>query len=325
MKRMLILLTLLSLLLVTSCELFTEEPTQGDVYHINVALDYSNNPDPKISTLEGTVNDAEELYVALGSVSAKSKRTSTGYRMIQKGSGFTGDDSYTIKGTTIFNYPSKSNIGLLLEKHAEQTKENDLTIFTYSGHGGSESGHLTLAKPGVGRPAGTLDPETLLSWIDRIPGKKLIILDSCFSGMFVEASPSSTNTVLNNSIQKFFETYHSSDNYAKPDLFVLTASTHTDSYEMYFGTGANTHKHGVFSYALLEALGWSHSNNPAALAGKITYPPAVKSGRITVDGLFKYIKKNQALGTGVKLFSNWSEYQHPMTTGGPLDLVLFNL
>ncbi len=322
MKRMLILLTLLSLLLVTSCELFTEEPIKGDVYYINVALDYENNSNA--DNLKGTLNDAEELHLALGSVIAKSKRTGTGYRMIQKGSGFIGDDSYTIKGTTISNYPSKANIDLLLEKHAKQTNENDLTIFTYSGHGIKESGHLLLAKT-VGLPAETLSPDELLSWIDPIPGKKLIILDSCFSGMFVEESPSSTNTVLNNSIQEFFETYYSSEKFTKPDLFVLTASTHTDSYEMNFGTKYSPHNHGVFTYTLLEALGWDHPHSADISTVTSQDPLAAKNERITVDGLFEYIKKNQIIPSRLKLFSDWTKFQHPMTTGGPLDLVLFNL
>ncbi|MDD4574661.1 MAG: hypothetical protein PHR69_10650, partial [Sphaerochaeta sp.] len=123
----------------------------------------------------------------------------------------------------------------------------------------------------------------------------------------------------------FFETYYSSDTYTKPDLFVLTASTHTDSYEMSFGTGANAHNHGVFTYTLLEALGWDHPHSADISTVTSQDPLAAKNGRITVDGLFKYIKKNQALNTRIKLFRDWSEYQHPMTTGGPLDLVLFNL
>ena len=222
------------------------------------------------------------------------------------------------------NYPSRENVISRLENLTTITTEDDLTIFTYSGHGDGTAGDLVFATTKVNTgpyDTDTMDAETLLSLMAAIPGKKLIILDSCFSGMFVEDSSSSTNIILNNSIEKFFETYHSSDAYGKPDLFVFTASTNTLSYEKNFGTDDNTHFHGIFSYALLEALGWKHTNviDPSQIA--ITYPPAATNGQITVDGLFAYIKKNQAINS--RYYG--SEYQHPKTTGGPLDLVLFNL
>ncbi|NBK21250.1 MAG: caspase family protein [Spirochaetia bacterium] len=322
MKIFLLLLLTSSLLFITSCELFTDEPTKGDVYYINVGIDYENNSD--VNTLQGTVNDAEELHIALGSVIAKANRTGNGYRMIQAGPGYVGDETYNINSTPISNYPTKSNIESILTNLKAITHAEDLIIFTYSGHGYEYSGDLLLAKPGILASAESLNPATLLSWMAAIPGKKLVILDSCFSGMFVEESPSSTNTVLNNSIAAFFETYHSADTYGKPDLFVLTASAHTDSYEREFDSDVN-HNHGFFSYALLEALGWDHPHSATLSSVTIDDPPAAKGGRITVDGLFKYIKKHQAIPSRLNLFTNWTEYQHPMTTGGPLDLVLFNL
>ena len=319
MKKLLLLLTITSLLFITSCEFFIDEPIKGDVYYINVGIDYENNSD--VNTLQGTVNDAEELHIALGSVIAKATRTGNGYRMIQKGSGYLEDQTYTINSTPISNYPTKANIESILTNLKAITNPDDLTIFTYSGHGDENFGDLLLAKPSSGGAAESLDPATLLSWMALIPGKKLVILDSCFSGMFVEKSPSSTNTVLNNSIVKFFETYHSSDTYGKPDLFVLTASAHTDSYE----PKDAPHPHGFFTYALLEALGWNHPHSSDLSTVTPQDPPATKNGQITVDGLFKYVKANQAIPSRLKLFSNWSAFQHPMTTGGPLDLVLFNL
>ena len=310
MKRLLLYLTLLSLLFITSCELFIDEPTKGDVYYINVGIDYANSSD--IETLSGTVNDAEELHTALGQVITKAKKTGTGYLMVQEGA--------ALENSSDLEYPSITKLQDKLALVKGMANEDDLTIFTYSGHGEETTGRLVLAYSGGANQR--LDPTTLLSWMAAIPGKKLVILDSCFSGMFVEESPSSTNTILNNSIAKFFETYHSSDPYGKPDLFVLTASTHTDSYEINFGTEDSPHYHGVFTYALLEALGWEHSSETDLSQITITYPPSVKFGQITVDGLFKYIKANQAIRSRLSLFT---AYQHPKTTGGPLDLVLFNL
>jgi hypothetical protein len=314
MKKILMILTLFSLLLIISCELAMEAPKAGDVHYINVGIDYKNNGVTNIDVtdnLNGTVNDAKELFDALGAVIGKSKRKADGFLMVQEGNSpanFLDPD-----------YPSLTNVKKYLEEL--EATDKDLTIFTYSGHGIKETGHLVLAY--TGSKYETLDPRTLLSWMDAIPGKKLVILDSCFSGMAVEGSPSSTNTVLNNSISKFFETYHSSGKYEKPDLYVLSASAHTDSYEMDFDPlGDKPHYHGIFTYALLEGLGWNHANNSPDNAGS---PPAATGGNITVDSLFKYVKKNQAIPSRMKLLSNWTHYQHPLTTGGPLDLILFNL
>ncbi|HKL59058.1 MAG TPA: caspase family protein [Sphaerochaeta sp.] len=314
MKKILMILTLFSLLLIISCELSMEAPKAGDVHYINVGIDYKNNGVTNIDVtdnLNGTVNDAKELFDALGAVIGKSKRKADGFLMVQEGN--------SPANILYPDYPSLTNVKKYLEEL--EATDKDLTIFTYSGHGIKETGHLVLAY--TGSKYETLDPRTLLSWMDAIPGKKLVILDSCFSGMAVEGSPSSTNTVLNNSISKFFETYHSSGKYEKPDLYVLSASAHTDSYEKDFDPlGDKPHYHGIFTYALLEGLGWNHANNSPDNAGS---PPAATGGNITVDSLFKYVKKNQAIPSRMKLLSNWTHYQHPLTTGGPLDLILFNL
>jgi hypothetical protein len=316
MKKILLLLTLTSILFITSCELLLNEPIKGDVYYINVGLDYSNNPDPNIATLYGTINDAKELHAALGAVITSAKRNPMDYLMLQEDESSSGN--FTINGISISSLPTKTNLENVLSNLAAITQEDDLIILTYSGHGGKISGDLVLAMSGGSYE--TLNPATLLSWMAAIPGKKLIILDSCFSGMFVEPSPSSTNIILNNSIEKFFETYHSSDAYGRPDLFVLTASTNTLSYEATFDSDV-AHNHGFFSYALLKALGWNHPHSETLSSVPIEYPPAAKNGQITVDGLFAFIKENQVIDS--RYYG--SEYQHPKTTGGPLDLVLFNL
>ena len=314
MKKILLLLTLISILFFTSCELLLNEPIKGDVYYINVGLDYENNVliyhADDYDDLDGTVNDAKELHEALGSVITKAKRTGSPYLMVQEGTLVSPSDPH---------YPSKTNIQSKLESLKNSVKDNDLTIFTYSGHGIEITGELVFATTTENSspiPSDLMNAEELLFLMAAIPGKKLIILDSCFSGMFVEDSPSSTNIILNNSIEKFFETYYSSDKYGKPDLFVLTASVNTESWEPNV-----PHVHGFFTNALLEALGWYHPHSDTLSSVPIEYPPAAKNGQITVDGLFAYIKKNQ----GIDSRYYGSEYQHPKTTGGPLDLVLFNL
>lgn len=313
MKKSFLFLILLSLLFITSCELYMDEPSnKGKIYAIHIALDYQNS---SYKNLSGTIPDARELQKALAAVALSDGREYQDYLMIQEGSTPDMLDAH---------YPSKINVENYLVGLKAIANEDDLTILTYSGHGEDKSGDLMLAKTTPSSPI-SMSASELLILMNDIPGRKLVILDSCYSGMFVEKSPSSTNTLLDNSISTFFETYHSSSTYEKPDLFVLTASAHADSYEMEFGTGSDTHHHGVFTYTLLEALGWNHPHTRPILPVTIQDPPAAKGGRITVDGLFRYIKKNQGIPTRLKLFSKWTEHQHPTTTGGPMDFVLFKL
>ena len=311
MKRYLLVLLAVSLLFMTSCEFFTEEPTEGNVYYINVGLDYENSA---IGDLQGTLNDALELHEALKAVITRTQRTGFGYSMIQSGT------SAEVPSDT--EYPSHDKIQSRLAEVGVLANENDLTIFTFSGHGEATTGRLVLAYSDGQNFR--LAPEELLTWMADIPGKKLVILDSCYSGMFVDESGSSTNTILNNSISNFFATYYAREPYKKSDLFVLTASAHADSYESSFVSKSN-HIHGFFTYALLEALGWDHPHEVDITTVETKYPPAAENGLISVDSLFKYILKNQDINSRFILFSPRPEFQHPMATGGPLDLILFNL
>lgn len=309
MKKLILLLLATSLLFITSCELFTDEPTKnGKIYSVIIGLDYTNT---SYDHLSGTINDANELRQAFTEVARKDGRGYTNYQMIQ--------EENTVPLIPSTSYPSKSNVKSRLNDLANITTEDDLTILTYSGHGVEQSGDLIFGRTSPATDNFMSVTELLIS-MSNIKGKKLVILDSCYSGMFVESSPSSTSTVLENSINKFFETYYSSDKYGKPDLFVLTASAHAKSYEKYFAD--YSHSHGIFTYALLQALGWDHPH-PSDI--KKTYPPAAQNGRITVDGLYRYIIKNQLLDLKFKLINYSGYHQHPLTTGGPLDLVLFNL
>ncbi|MDT4763306.1 caspase family protein [Sphaerochaeta sp. PS] len=313
MKKLLIFLAM-TLFLFSSCELFMEEPLmKGKIYTVIIGLDYENSSHDNLS---GTLNDAKELIETFAAVAERDGREYHNYPMIQEEGSVPSVSSFPS------NYPSKSNVEYNLAAIKALSTEDDLTILTYSGHGVELSGELVF---------GTTDPDSdtymdvteLLSLMGEIKGKKLIILDSCFSGMAVQSSPSSTSTILDNSIAKFFATYYSAETYRKPDLFVLSASAHTDSYEDSFPSTVD-HNHGYFSYALLQALGWDHPHAVDLTTVTPGYPPAAKGGRITVDGLYQYILNHQGIDSRFKIFNYTGFHQHPLTTGGALDLVLFS-
>jgi hypothetical protein len=97
---------------------------------------------------------------------------------------------------------------------------------------------------------------------------------------------------------------------------VLTASADSDSYEIQFGD----HNHGVFTSALLAALGWNHTTKKIANGA----PPAAQNELLSIDSLYKYIKKHQAFPVRWSLFTIGENVQHPMITGGAMDMVLFS-
>ncbi|MEA4859915.1 MAG: caspase family protein [Sphaerochaeta sp.] len=322
----LILLLLITTLALSSCELFWEKPIEGDVYTVTIGIDYKNN-DNTNDNLAGTVTDARELFFTFDSVTSKSGRNWNGYLLVQEGDARDADTFNTsiLAGSDI--YPSKANLEQVLYTIKSTAKSNDLTILTYSGHGFSPTGELILAHTKTSGVISTeelkLSPTTLLTWMGEIPGKKLIILDSCYSGHFLEDSSSSLSLVYENSINDWFSQYWASEDYTIPDIFLITAAADTESWE----TGVAGHSHGDFTLALLKGLGWPDphptiSNNPTSV-DDLSLPRARKGSVLTVDSLYTYIKEHQINPIRSTLFWPRTRVQHPMTNGGAMDMVLF--
>lgn len=55
-------------------------------------------------------------------------------------------------------------------------KSSDVSLFYYSGHGGYNTGAL------VGTDNGLLHPAQLRAALDAIPGRKIVLIDACYSG-----------------------------------------------------------------------------------------------------------------------------------------------
>ncbi len=295
---------LLSLLL-SSCEIFMEEPQAGKVYAILVALDYDGLNQ---NTLAGTLPDAKEQNKAFTALAGDEKYE--GYLFIQEKGGIV--DTKTINSTPIELYPTVKNIEDAISALSGTTTADDLILFTFSGH--AKGGNIALA-PKSGSVIETYEVSRLLDLFSSVKGRKLIILDACETGYGVPSDPASSSTLLENSISTWYSKYFNGERSAKSDLFVLTSSANTDSYEDIF----NGKRHGVFTYALLKALGWNVDTGTMSTA----IPPAAKRGRLTVDGLLSYIKAHQTLKTKKSLFKPFGDIQHPMVSGGALDMTLF--
>lgn len=88
--RKLILLLLSLILILSSCELFMDEPEMGDVYVISIGIDYKNNLDSKNNVyktddLDGTIPDAKEIFHTIMKISERAKQPWKGYLLLQEG------------------------------------------------------------------------------------------------------------------------------------------------------------------------------------------------------------------------------------------------
>ena len=316
MKKALLLALVFFLFLFQGCELFYPKEPLGSIHAIYVALNYHGTG---VNCLNGTLNDAEELELCLSSLSTRYHRTYQSHSLLQKG-GLSSSDYDP--SSTFASLPTKANVLQTIEDVRPLLTENDLTIFSYSGHGYSD-GSLVLASP---NPDGKilldannkpLDEEvllsvtTLLKALSNLPGKQLLIMDSCYCGSFVGESGSSVSLIeRSHFLEEAFTTYFSSAKY-NPSLFVLAATT---SDNVSRETNGIIDKHGRFTKILLEGLGWDHGSESLSNSS-----PAMKKGVLTTDSLYAYVLDHKK-----ELNKNiYFRQQSPTTTGGAYTLRLF--
>ncbi len=321
MRRFMLLLSSL-LLLTISCELYYEQPIQkGKVRIVSIGITYENEIDgyDDLHDLPGTINDAKELASAFSQQAVNAGWDSSNvekHLLLQEG------EAHTEATFSDPSYPSKEKLEKKLKDIELVASEDDLTIITYSGHGIEPTGELLMAHTQTSGPLDISETSPIVvtpSWLHEhivpIKGRKLLILDSCFGGSFIPSSSTSDSWIYEKNPYTYYETLFSGGSWEVPTFYVLTASANTESYEQTF----DDHSHGVFSSALLEALGWNHDTE--TISGGT--PPAAKEEALSIDSLYTYIKKHQVLPVRWSLFSIGTSVQHPMTLGGSLDMTLF--
>lgn len=152
--------------------------------------------------------------------------------------------------------------------------EDDVSLFYYSGHGVTGSGAL-LGNDGVG-----VSPETLRKKLDQVPGTKIILLDSCFSGYLIgRGSDEAANAKA--ALEHFLSVFSWSSRGDGSEYYVLTASS---LYETSIGyVGATS----LFTGNLLEGMGYDPED--ASRTGSCP-ADANQDGMFTLDELFVYCR-----------------------------------
>lgn len=184
-------------------------------------------------------------------------------------------------------------------------KDTDVSLFYYSGHGASSNSASYMGAL-VDIDGYCLTVADLKAALDKIPGKKIVMLDSCHSGAHIGKStdaPASAAEQFNQSVISVFSSGASPKSLAESGYYVITAS-HSSEYSW----GG---EYGVFTKYVLEGSGLWKSSGAM---------PADNSGdsRIGLDECYDYAYSRALSDTLV-----YSEGQHAQVYPENCDFILW--
>ena len=333
MRRLIaFLLAVFLLVAICSCELSYQAPEIGKMHILVYGNDYSyGNKVVSVSgeTIEGfsasplykTVNDALQVGKALSALAGKAGLDYEACYLIGRET-VSVTDAKSVFKNDVTKAALESEIGSI----AASSSECDITVIYYSGHGHGVNSRLDYGSDTsassylVPRQSSASDSSILfqvsefLQLVESIDGVKIIIGDFCHSGSLVQSNYFSVTSgeYLQMDVSDLFAKYRNVI-CINPSLFCLSASRYNElSYEIpdkdkYGNPLPNSPKHGYFTYALLEALGWDEDNQCLKTAA------AEKNNRITLSAIAEYVVSHDE-----------ESKQTPMVSGGSNDIVLFS-
>lgn len=169
--------------------------------------------------------------------------------------------------TRAYTVTEKSNLtaaGILSAIDAAfcDATSNDISFLYYSGHG-LEGGYL------VGQDIKTVSPSALRSALDRIPGRKVVIVDACYSGGLLNDRKKEPARQDGDSLRSFTQGftaafYSGTRSLQGTSYFVMTSCQPAEKCEEgYIRSGTASHYMGFFTYALCRGCGWDGIRNQA--------------------------------------------------------------
>lgn len=282
MKNIIPAIVIISLL--CSCSIETGQPK---VCVICCGMDYANCP---LNTLEGTVDDACEFGLCLNDIYSSTGIESRVEYLISKGPQPDVESEY---------YPSAGNIVRAVE--AAGNNGEGLLVFFFSGHG-EEFGDKACLVCGATEDSknySTLMIDDLLNLFEKKNCQCLVILDSCYSGY-----------ALGSGIrEKDFSNVN----------VICSCMKDQKSAESVIETDEGTEeRHGLFTYRLLECLGWVHSVSEVrtVCSGSMNHRVRGYLGQMpsvfSVEDLFS------------EILSEWeTEFQFPVENKNAIGVMLF--
>jgi len=180
----------------------------------------------------------------------------------------------------------------------KRAKDTDISLFYYSGHGLNSPYESELgALCGVDEYGDWLTVDRLRKALDAIPGKKIVILDSCHSGQYIGKSEDG-NTVFmteeeamdafNDSVIAAFSEPESDGlsekgNLATSNYYVLTACSKSQSS---YPVGVEGVAVGLFTYSLLVGSGYYVADGTFM----DMFADVNNNGMLTLDELYDFTR-----------------------------------
>ncbi len=248
-----------------------------------------------------TVND-EATAVSTATVEIAAV-TTVNYRALVVGNIYSGTSS-TLPGCDTDAYAMRTmlrsmsgtpySVKLMIDATSDEVRSaiastfgsagpQDVSLFYFSGHGGSD-GSLAGA-------SGThISAKALRTWLDSIPGTKIVIVDACYSGMMIGKSENAAPSAFTNAFVGEFSSYRKEAELAANGYVVMTACS-KDQLSQSLSDG--TVSFGAFTYGVCYGGGYdswnqtSLGNLPADTDGngQITLSEAYSMARQRINWL----------------------------------------
>jgi len=172
---------------------------------------------------------------------------------------------------------SASTIQSTIKSAFAGADSSDISIFYYSGHGAS-NGSLCGVKNTY------VSVNQLRSWLDKVPGKKIVLLDSCHSGTHIGKSADGEDfdpEAFNDAVIAAFAATPKA-NLANSNYYVLTACSKNE-YSFSYGSGSSAY--GLFTSGLTKGSGYDMRNQ----VNCNWYADTNSNGEVTLKEAYNYI------------------------------------
>lgn len=224
---------------------------------------YQTYADTWMATITGTGNDAKAMSTAL---SQQAERP--------------------FQVTKVMDATAEGILSSVASTFAGAT-DRDISLFYYTGHG-AEDGSL------VGYDGAGLLPSRLKAALDLIPGRKIVVIDACYSGQFLTDEESVTSYSLSeeqgaaaftSAMMRAFSGGLISRAASQGKTWILVAAAaNEESYEASIRNDGQSKVMGLFTYSLCRGLGWNGVTDSVTQK----YADTNASGAISLAEAFSY-------------------------------------
>lgn len=196
-----------------------------------------------------------------------------------------GEKNSTFESIVKEKDATSKDIVSAIENSFKDVKESDVTYFYYSGHGGKDSQNRSSL---IGVDRSFLSVDELERALNKIPGKKVVILDACNSGGFISKGDKLGTSRFNDFNEGVIDVFRSRLGYLNSNGYkvITAASADESSYEIRYPDGWG----GEFTRHFTNGAGYSSFLSDAD-----------KDGNITLAEIYKYTKVNM-MESNVQVF-----------------------